>query len=308
MLQALKEDPPLNTKCKDKFLIQSTIITPEKEALPVQAIWSSPDANEEGKVHQQKLRVTYLPAEGQTLEEEDENSVAMASMTIGNNSNDYDTVRQHPGTESHPPNLLFELAPAPSQQPEERSSTPTQDAVERRLSSHTVVQDIPQVQYRPPSPTPLPAHTEPATSQPIYVDSMDTMTMTEPIPEPSRVQDSEPEPAPAPQPVVPAPITAAPITSTPEPPAPIIIENPVNEELYAKYNHAQVEIERLRAQITSLSELRRRPRAPSDAGSSVAASDVQTTVEESPIQPEGVPLQVVVIIAFGVFITTYLFF
>src|ERR1700678_2504679 len=38
MLQALKEDPPLNTKCKDKFLIQSTIITPENEALPVQAI------------------------------------------------------------------------------------------------------------------------------------------------------------------------------------------------------------------------------------------------------------------------------
>ena len=38
MLQALKEDPPLNTKCKDKFLIQSTIITPEKEALTVQAI------------------------------------------------------------------------------------------------------------------------------------------------------------------------------------------------------------------------------------------------------------------------------
>ena len=38
MLQALKEDPPLNTKCKDKFLIQSTIITPEKEALPVHAI------------------------------------------------------------------------------------------------------------------------------------------------------------------------------------------------------------------------------------------------------------------------------
>ena len=42
--------------------------------------WSSPDVNDEGKVHQQKLRVTYLPAEGQTVEEEDENSVAMASM------------------------------------------------------------------------------------------------------------------------------------------------------------------------------------------------------------------------------------
>lgn len=31
MLQAMKEEPPLNTKCKDKFLIQSTLITPEKE-------------------------------------------------------------------------------------------------------------------------------------------------------------------------------------------------------------------------------------------------------------------------------------
>lgn len=36
MLQAMKEDPPLNHKCKDKFLIQSTIITPEKETMPLQ--------------------------------------------------------------------------------------------------------------------------------------------------------------------------------------------------------------------------------------------------------------------------------
>ena len=38
MLQAMKEDLPLNAKCKDKFLIQSTIITPEKESLPLQDI------------------------------------------------------------------------------------------------------------------------------------------------------------------------------------------------------------------------------------------------------------------------------
>lgn len=36
MLQAMKEEPPLNVKCKDKFLIQSTIITPEKETMPLQ--------------------------------------------------------------------------------------------------------------------------------------------------------------------------------------------------------------------------------------------------------------------------------
>ena len=31
----MKEEPPLNAKCKDKFLVQSTIITPEKEAMPL---------------------------------------------------------------------------------------------------------------------------------------------------------------------------------------------------------------------------------------------------------------------------------
>lgn len=32
MLQAMKEEPPLNAKCKDKFLIQSMLIPPEKAA------------------------------------------------------------------------------------------------------------------------------------------------------------------------------------------------------------------------------------------------------------------------------------
>jgi hypothetical protein len=291
MLQALKEDPPLNTKCKDKFLIQSTIITPEKEALPVQAIWSSPDVNDEGKVHQQKLRVTFLPAEGQTVEEEDENSVSMINDSM-----------QATGYNGHPPSHIFELTPAPSQQPEERASTPTQDAVERQASSHTVVHD--------------PPHDQEASTDAFYVD----MT-AEPIPE---VQDSVPELAPlpvsAPKHIDPIPVISVPITEsstselpTTEPPestpAPVIItrENPVNEELYAKYNHAQLEIERLRERVTSLSELRRRPRAVSDDGSTVA-SDIQTIVEESPVHQEGVPLQVVVIIAFGVFIMTYLFF
>lgn len=35
MLQPLKEEPPLNAKCKDKFLIQSTLVTPEKEQKPL---------------------------------------------------------------------------------------------------------------------------------------------------------------------------------------------------------------------------------------------------------------------------------
>lgn len=33
MLQPLREEPPLNSKCKDKFLVQSTLITPERETM-----------------------------------------------------------------------------------------------------------------------------------------------------------------------------------------------------------------------------------------------------------------------------------
>ena len=33
MLQAMKEEPPLNAKCKDKFLVQSTAISPDKETM-----------------------------------------------------------------------------------------------------------------------------------------------------------------------------------------------------------------------------------------------------------------------------------
>lgn len=41
MLQPLKEEPPLNSKCKDKFLVQSTFITPEKETMALHDLASA---------------------------------------------------------------------------------------------------------------------------------------------------------------------------------------------------------------------------------------------------------------------------
>ena len=38
MLQAMKEDLPINDKCKDKFLIQSTVINSENKAMSLQEI------------------------------------------------------------------------------------------------------------------------------------------------------------------------------------------------------------------------------------------------------------------------------
>jgi hypothetical protein len=42
MLQAMKEEPALSAKCRDKFLIQSTLITQDMQTLPVHDIvWVS---------------------------------------------------------------------------------------------------------------------------------------------------------------------------------------------------------------------------------------------------------------------------
>ena len=118
----------------------------------------------------------------------------------------------------------------------------------------------------------------------------------------SRPLPPAPAPAPAPAPI-PVPVAA-----------PLVDPNP---ELVTKLKEAQAEIERLRMLISSMpdpstvstqtspTELRRRNRALSDDGT---ATSVSSYVEEGAMSPEGVPLQVVIIIALGVFVTTYLFF
>lgn len=97
------------------------------------------------------------------------------------------------------------------------------------------------------------------------------------------------------------------------PPLPALQPQP-DAEIIARFNEAQAEIERLRALLAAVptspppTEIRRRTRALSDDGSTMADTDVGTMVDDGPIHQDGVPLQVVVIIALGVFITTYLFF
>ncbi|KAF9533171.1 PapD-like protein [Crepidotus variabilis] len=320
MLQALKEEPPLNTKCKDKFLIQSTLITPDKETLPLADIWASPETNEEGKVFQQKLRVTYLPAEGQVLEEEDENpQVGMTSVMSVNDSH-YDTVRQ-PGANGHQPlDSQFLAGATQFHHAEDRTHTPSNDLLEHQSSqeagtSHAVptivestIHEEPPRELTPPPP-PMPAPFAPA-----------PVVERQRVPEPSTQSPVHHEPIPPVPPVAVAPPPQPPVVQ----PEPIIItrENPINEELYAKYNQALAEVDHLQATVNGLatklkqaeerqappvSELRKRSRRLSDADSA-AGSDAMTMVEDSPMHQEGVPLNVVVIIAVGVFVTTYLFF
>ncbi|RXW24414.1 hypothetical protein EST38_g1406 [Candolleomyces aberdarensis] len=333
MLQAMKEEPPLNAKCKDKFLIQSTVITPDKESMSLQEIWASTDTNEEGRVHQQKLRVTYLPAEGQTLEEEDEAAHPNPNFsTLGPNDpvsvwfarrrstvlnflkNPYDTIQPQPNGNGngHGPIPSVFMAP-PADQAEvdiPRPPTPPEVSFAHDESQQDIElpaeEEAPAVQepsYRsptPPPPMPIPIPT-PA-PEPAPVPVIVTPPVVEYVSPPPREErkpaprHSEPTPAPAPPPVI------------------IHKENPINPQLVSENKVLKAEIERLQNELAvrftqppPVSEVRSRRRH-SDAGS-VAETDVNTVVDDGHnYQQDGVPLNLVVAISFAVFFMTYIFF
>lgn len=92
------------------------------------------------------------------------------------------------------------------------------------------------------------------------------------------------------------------------------------QDLDDKLAEAQAEVSRLRTLLAAMPEpkakeeepqsepsgpRRRHHRSPSTVTGT--ETEVSSYVDE-PYQPEGVPLQIVIIIALGVFVTTYLFF
>ncbi|KAI9729916.1 MAG: phosphatidylinositol-binding protein scs2 [Claussenomyces sp. TS43310] len=64
LLQPMKQEPPLDAKCRDKFLVQSVAVTADKEFSNIGAIWQHVDNAERSSVQEKKIRVAFLPAEG----------------------------------------------------------------------------------------------------------------------------------------------------------------------------------------------------------------------------------------------------
>ncbi|SCV68144.1 BQ2448_265 [Microbotryum intermedium] len=66
LLQPMKEDPAPGTKCRDKFLVQSVIVTPDKETAALPDLWAAVEkedkASDRSIIHEQKIRCIYLPA------------------------------------------------------------------------------------------------------------------------------------------------------------------------------------------------------------------------------------------------------
>ncbi|TID13630.1 MSP domain-containing protein [Venturia nashicola] len=66
LLQAMKEDPAPDAKCRDKFLVQSVSITAEAEFANVSALWTHIEQTNKASIQEKKIRVVFLPADAQT--------------------------------------------------------------------------------------------------------------------------------------------------------------------------------------------------------------------------------------------------
>ncbi|KAJ2972513.1 hypothetical protein NQ176_g7111 [Zarea fungicola] len=61
LLQAMKADPPSDTKCRDKFLVQTAPITGDKEFTSIGEVLDNTDKSLK---QERKIRVNWLPASG----------------------------------------------------------------------------------------------------------------------------------------------------------------------------------------------------------------------------------------------------
>ncbi|KAG8728627.1 phosphatidylinositol-binding protein scs2 [Ceratobasidium sp. 414] len=83
LLQAMDEDLPLSHKCKDKFFVQSMIIPPDRLSKSTHDMWVFDEDEEVPQIHQQKIKVAYLPPEGQVLEEDTSGRAQESTMAGG---------------------------------------------------------------------------------------------------------------------------------------------------------------------------------------------------------------------------------
>lgn len=61
----MKEDPPPDARCRDKFLVQSVAISAENDTPNVTQVWANIEQTAKSSIQEKKIRVNFLPADGQ---------------------------------------------------------------------------------------------------------------------------------------------------------------------------------------------------------------------------------------------------
>jgi len=62
LLQAMKDDPPMDARCRDKFLVQSVGITADQDVGNITSIWQNIEKTAKSSIQERKIRVTFLPS------------------------------------------------------------------------------------------------------------------------------------------------------------------------------------------------------------------------------------------------------
>ncbi|OLL22559.1 Vesicle-associated membrane protein-associated protein [Neolecta irregularis DAH-3] len=93
ILQAMREEPPADFKCRDKFLIQSAIITADQESANLSDFWTHIEKTAKESIAERKIRCHYLSS--------DEGSNPTNSTTV--ESGDGDESRTTNAPSSPPP-------------------------------------------------------------------------------------------------------------------------------------------------------------------------------------------------------------
>ncbi|KAL9064552.1 MAG: hypothetical protein Q9157_007785 [Trypethelium eluteriae] len=57
----MKEDPPPDARCRDKFLVQSVAVPADKDTGNVSTIWQHIESTDKSAIQEKKIRVSFLP-------------------------------------------------------------------------------------------------------------------------------------------------------------------------------------------------------------------------------------------------------
>jgi hypothetical protein len=65
LLQAMKEEPPMDAKCRDKFLVQSVLTSADQDP-NVTTLWQTVEKTAKSSIQERKIRVNFLPPNAAT--------------------------------------------------------------------------------------------------------------------------------------------------------------------------------------------------------------------------------------------------
>jgi cobalamin biosynthesis Mg chelatase CobN len=121
----MKEEPPLDYKCRDKFLVQTVALEGDHTADEgLSTLWANIEKTSKGSIQEKKIRVTFLPA---------------ASATP--NGVSHESEEQPPSYTANSPSPQFD-SPAPAEKPIAESSGVAGAAAAVRNSIPTSQEDL----------------------------------------------------------------------------------------------------------------------------------------------------------------------